>query len=283
MGGKKAVDPKEYGLEFSLILNNYLLNSEHLHYGLWDQGYQATLANLPRAQERYAEALIETIPAGVQRILDVGCGSGALPARLLEKGYEVDCVSPSDVLTRHARDKLGDRATIHHAKFEDLEPSPDYDLVLFSESFQYIPMETALELARGHLREGGRILICDFFKAGPKKHAPLGWGHRYSMFPDACEATNLQVEWEQDITDETAPTLDVFDEFIACFLKPTWELSGSLLSRRFPWLSRIGRKLLNKPLTKMEQKHLSRRRDGDYFRRTCTYRRICLVPEGTTG
>ncbi len=39
-----------------------------------------------------------------------------------------------------------------------------YDLLLFSESFQYIPLPDVFARAPGLLRSGGRLVICDFFK-----------------------------------------------------------------------------------------------------------------------
>lgn len=278
MAGKGAVDSREYGLEFGLLFTNQFLATDHLHYGLWDEGRAVCLQNLPRAQERYVQALIASIPEGVRRILDVGAGSGALADRLLAEGYQVDCVSPSEVLTRHARDKLGDCARVFHGKFEALDLPGGYDLVLFSESFQYIPQKAALERARQLLAPGGRILICDFFRRETEERGPLKGGHRYSRFGPACAEAGVAVERDEDITDAIAPTMDVFDQLAVNFLKPAWELGGDLLPRRFPLLSRMGRWVFKKRLAKVERKYFSRERNGASFRHYKTYRRILVAP-----
>lgn len=278
MAGKDAVDSREYGLELGLLFTKQFLATDHLHYGLWDEGRTVSLHNLPEAQERYAQALIAAIPAGTRRILDVGCGSGALAERLLVQGLEVDCVSPSRVLTRHARHKVGDAAGIYYGKFEALDLPGGYDLVLFSESFQYIPQQTALERARRLLAPDGRILICDFFRQETEEKGPLKGGHRFSRFGPACTEAGVAVERDEDITDAIAPTMDVFDQLAVNFLKPVWELAGDLLPRRFPVLSRIGRWAFRKRLRKVERKYFSRERNGASFRHYKTYRRILVAP-----
>ena len=78
------------------------------------------------------------IPPGVRSILDVGCGAGNTAHKLLDRGYEVDCVSPNAWLTTEARRLLGTRARVFESKFENLTLDRTYDLILFSESFLFM-------------------------------------------------------------------------------------------------------------------------------------------------
>jgi SAM-dependent methyltransferase len=67
--------------------------------------------------ERMAEA-IATVPGGVTRILDVGSGTGANARALIERGYEVACVSPSAQMNEMARAKLPAGTQVTDATFE---------------------------------------------------------------------------------------------------------------------------------------------------------------------
>lgn len=89
------VDSKEVGLIAGLNLLNFFLGTRDLHYGLWQDDLEVCIQNLPAAQQRYSDFLINHIPAGVKRILDVGCGAGGLASELLARGFEVEGVSPS--------------------------------------------------------------------------------------------------------------------------------------------------------------------------------------------
>ena len=104
--------PRMSTQELGLILGAKLLKTDDLHYGFWNGGMEVTFANLGAAQEAYTEFLIGRIPAGVKSVLDVGCGTGALAKRLLERGYRVECVTPSDTLADLAVERLGPDGTL---------------------------------------------------------------------------------------------------------------------------------------------------------------------------
>ena len=78
------------------------------------------------------------IPDNVKTILDVGSGSGGLAEKLVENGYQVECVSPSEYLSDAIEEKLKSKVTVHRCTFENLVLQKKYDLVIFSESFQNV-------------------------------------------------------------------------------------------------------------------------------------------------
>ena len=71
-----------------------VLGLERLHYGMWLPDDPLTMEALQAAQKRYEDFLIENVPEGVERILDVGCGTGELCLNLKRKGYLVEGLSP---------------------------------------------------------------------------------------------------------------------------------------------------------------------------------------------
>ena len=94
---------REIGLEIGHILGKGLFRLEHLHYGLWKKGLEPDILNLHTAQEEYCKFIISHIPAEVKTILDVGCGAGAFSKQLIDLGYKVDCVCPTEYQNKIAR------------------------------------------------------------------------------------------------------------------------------------------------------------------------------------
>jgi SAM-dependent methyltransferase len=273
MGKKnRKVDSKEVGLEIGLIFFKHFLKTEYLHYGFFSNGLQTDISNLAKAQQNYADFLISNIPQGVKSILDVGCGSGKFASELIARGYKVDCVSPGTILTNHAKGILGDKARIFQSKFEDLKSENKYDMILFSESFQYIPMDRSFGNALNSLNPGGYIMICDFFKTDAPGHSPLGGGHSFKEFNDIVPTFPVKLIKEQDITQETAPTIDLVNSLSMEVLLPIYNLVFLLLEDRFPWVAKFIRWKYKKKLEKIQNKHFKGERNGKNFAKYKTYR-----------
>ena len=265
------VDSKEVGLGIGLILSKTFLDTEYLHYGFFDNGLQPEIRNLAAAQVRYAEFLKSHIPAGTKTILDVGCGSGRFALELKKAGYEVECVSPGTVLTEHASALLGPQVRLHNCRFEDLTTDRTFDLVLFSESFQYIPVELSLGGALQRLNPRGHILICDFFKTDPERQSLLGGGHDLELYRTVAARFPLDLVKEQDITAETAPTIDVVNRLSTDAILPIYQLGFRLLDDRYPWVARFVKWKYQKKIAKLENKHFSGKRTGENFRKYKKY------------
>ncbi len=276
------VDSKEVGLVAGLNVLHFFLGTRDLHYGLWQDDLEVCVQNLPAAQRRYSEFLISHIPAGVRRILDVGCGAGGLASELLERGFEVEGVSPSPLLTDAARQQAGEGFRIHQGRFEDVEFSDDdkFDLVMFSESFQYIGLDRVFENAKKRLRPGGHVLICDFFKTGAPGKSVIGGGHSLKQFEAALERSQLEVLEDIDITRETAPNLDLVEQMGRELFYPTFRLIGYAFDSNHPWLARLFRWKYRKKLDKIQRKYLSGERNGENFARHKVYRLLLLRVPG---
>jgi len=266
---KKTVDSKEVGLEIGLMIFKFFLKTEYLHYGYFKNGLTPDIASLKEAQENYAKMLFSKIPKETKTILDVGCGSGKTAQQLAERGYKVDCVSPGKLLTEYAKKVVCKNTEIFNCKFEDLGERVNgnkYDLVLFSESFQYIPMEKSIPLALKLLNPGGHIMVCDFFKKDPNGHCKMGGGHDYGKWLKFKDSYPIKTIIERDITNETAPTVDIVNTFTVDVLHPTWNLLWELGEDRYPGLIKFIRWKWRKKIAKKEQRHFTGQRTGENFR-----------------
>lgn len=276
MAKPKRIPSQDLGLELGLLMARYMLGTEDLHYGLWKPGNEVKLANMPAAQEAHTELILEHIPQGVKRILDVGCGAGVIAERLVQRGYQVDAVAPASQLLESAKARLGDRARVFESRFEEWKHDDVYDLVMFSESFQYVPLDQVIPCCQRVLRPGGHILICDFFKRPGMKGGPISGGHKLHEFEKEVARRGLVKLQDIDITDETAPNLDLVNDFLQKVGKPAYESVMDFASKSRPFWTRVARWWFREKFEKIEHKYFEGRRTGAAFREYKSYRLFLL-------
>ena len=144
---RRKIDTRGLGLDIGLAYVKWLTGAENLHYGYW-KGLEVCAGNLEPAQAAYTDLLFERIPKTPCRILDIGGGAGETARKLIALGHEVEIVVPSAFLASRCRENAP-QAVVHEAKFEDAKLSGAFDVCLFSESFQYIPLDQGLAKMSG--------------------------------------------------------------------------------------------------------------------------------------
>lgn len=212
----RKIDTQAVGLDAGLAFIRWLTGAESLHYGLWT-GLEVTAGNLKRAQDAYTDKLFALLPDRPCRILDIGGGAGETARRLIAAGHRVEIVVPSAYLAQRCRANAP-QAVVHEATFQASAPEGRFDVCLFSESFQYIPLADSLPRALDLLAPGGMILIADCFRSAAYGGAQVsgrqpGGGHRIEAFRDALAALPVVVTHDEDITDAVAPSIDLEQGF----------------------------------------------------------------------
>ncbi|MHC4622950.1 MAG: class I SAM-dependent DNA methyltransferase [Planctomycetota bacterium] len=263
---------REVGLEIGSVCGKYFLKLEHLHYGYWTNGLDADISNLHIAQDNYAKFLIAHIPDGVGTILDVGCGTGGITKELLELGYEVDGVSPSSFFAEQVSTLLGNKTEIFECRYEEVETEKRYDVILFAESFQYMDLGQVLEKTSGLLNDGGYMLICDIFRKDVAGESRQRGGHRLTQFYDLVAEHGFEQVEDIDITHQTAPTIEIFEDALSVVGPPILRSLQRLLSGRYPILSRFLNWKYRKQLEKMHRKYLEGGRGAEEFKAFKSYR-----------
>lgn len=208
----EKIDTQAVGLDVGLAFIRWLTGAENLHYGLWT-GLEVTAGNLRAAQDNYSAKLFGYLPAGKLRILDIGGGAGETAKKLLALGHSVDIVVPSPFLAARCRE-TAKGAVVHETTFEGFTGTGPYDLCLFSESFQYIPMEESLPKCAQLLAKGGQVLIADCFRTEAYRsravHGPQpGGGHPLAAFHQRIEGSAFAIAASEDITEAVAPSIDL--------------------------------------------------------------------------
>ncbi|GAC1462118.1 MAG: hypothetical protein NVS2B14_10020 [Chamaesiphon sp.] len=228
-----------------------LTNSPYLHYGYWEplptSPDELTLAQLRTAQQAYAEHLLSFIPSGIKTVLDVGCGIGGNTAYLLSQGFSVEGLAPDLLQQEHFLHRTHGQAQFHLTRFEDFKVDKTYDLLLFSESSQYI---SATDIAQGSIQlmhPDGYLLIADMFRKTAEYHKGI-----YSNclvlteLEAALKQQGFQLIKAEDISTQVTPTIDIGVYYFQTFGLTTLRYIAQLLSISLPLLHKIGRYLFRR-------------------------------------
>ena len=217
---KKKEASRLVGLDIALKVSSFVTGKEHLHYGLWEK-LDVTLENLGKAQEAYTNLLFKYLPKKEPQkkleILDIGGGAGENAKKLIERGHRVTIIVPSKILAEHAKKNTNKKAEILITTFEDYIPKYNsFDLCLFAESFQYIPIKTALKKARILLKNNGEILIADCFRSDKKQIGIIrqpGGGASLKSMEKELEIQKFKILVRKEITKLVAPSVELEQKF----------------------------------------------------------------------
>lgn len=105
------------------------------------------------------------------RILEIGCGDGALAVQLSAEGFSVVAIDSDEAMIAIARSRGVDARTANWPNFSDGQ----FDAVLFTRSLHHVEdLTEAVAAAFACLAPGGQIVVEDF-DAGFSDEASLGW------------------------------------------------------------------------------------------------------------
>lgn len=225
-----------------------VLGLDRLHYGLWRLRDDLTFDNLKAAQQRYEDLLTGSIPSDAKAILDVGCGTGVMSAKLKMLGYDVEGLTP-DIHQKEVIEKKAE-INLHFCKFEDFRPGKAYDCIIMSESSQYIPLQKLFKVAGQTLKPNGYLMVCDYFVQNHAQGIMAKSGHNYDAFLDTARESGFNVLESKNITNETAKTLEMADNYCERALLAV-DIATEKIRNRYPGLTGMVLRLLNKKISKL--------------------------------
>lgn len=263
---------KTYYNDIGLKLIQKTLGLKYLHYGYFEDGIPVNIEGLKIAQQKYTEKILAHIPQEVKTILDVGCGAGGNAAAMVEKGYEVNCVDPDPYLlsktleATHGKVKTF-QGMYENAQIDQLQP---VDLLLMSESCQYINPEIGFQKHQSRVRQGGYVMAVDFFitKEIDKNYLSKS-GHKYQQFLDTAKKYGFELVKAEDITKQTAPTMEIYQDIILNKIFPVFEAVFEFIERRFNFIYKILRYFLKDKVEHLKKKYSNQ--DAKTFSEYKTY------------
>lgn len=239
----------DYGLRFMAEV----LKVEHLHWGYFPEkkftGPGFSMEELRQAQLEYTKRLFAMIPPGVKTILDVGAGLGKTASLLVEKGYQVHCLSNDKYQQMKIHEKYP-ALPFTKSFFEDSQLGRKFDLALMSESVQYLDWPRALVKLEEVLNPRGYLLMADYFR---KSDSPY---YRTCKVKGPFREATLQkfdLIKEENITDYVLPTLEMGAYYFSNHLLPAADILVDMIQNKTPgWLRWLANLLLGRQLKKAQ-------------------------------
>lgn len=239
-------------------LNYYLglTDSPYLHYGYWETlpvpAEELTIGRLRIAQEAYAAKLLEFIPPGTHTVLDVGCGIGGNAAYLLERGFVVEGLAPDPFQQERFLKCTYGQAIFHLTNFENFKATHPYDLILLSESSQYM---AAVDIARGAanlLSGGGYLLLADMMRSDASYQEGIFSNcHVVTELHAALMQAGFSLVKSEDISAQIVPTIDLYVDTFRRFGMNTINYIADLIAITVPPLHKLLRWIFRRWVKKL--------------------------------
>ncbi len=241
-----------------------LTGTSYLHYGYWHPLPRSiddvTLPQMRVAQAAYATKLLDLIPAGVNQILDVGCGIGGNAQTMLDRGFNVEALAPDPLQRQKFIQHTAGKIPFHLTKFEDYQTDRTYDLILFSESSQYIAVDALATGTAQLLGSGGYLLLADMMRTDANYQEGIFSNcHLKSELETALITAGFQLIQIEDISAAAAPTIDLCVEAFRTYGLSTIDYISALVEIAVPPIHTLGRSIFKKWLAKPIAEGLSAR------------------------
>ncbi len=222
------------GIDYNLRFISEVLGFDYLHWGYFPEnrpsaGTSYSLAEVKCAQQAYTDHLLSFIPSGVGTILDVGCGLGKTADQLKARGYRVHCLTSDAYQAGIIRERYPD-LPLTMSRFEDFATAERFDLIMMSESAQYLDWPQALAAAGRILNQGGYLLVSDYFRKTDDQY------YRTCKILDVFRAQTSAASYallrEEDITERVLATLDFGSSCYNRYVLPTMAIISEMAEER---------------------------------------------------
>jgi tRNA (cmo5U34)-methyltransferase len=175
------------------------------YFGSMAESYDSLIHRaVPRYDEMIAR-LLDYLPRGPRRVLELGCGTGNLSLELaktvsLAELTLVDAAAEMIALVRslidQSRPTSNARVSYVEARFEELDlPARSFDLVVSSISLHHVEDKAALYARiRSLMTTGGRFCFADQIRGEPESNHLLNWERWLDFCREPGHCTGEEIE-----------------------------------------------------------------------------------------
>ena len=233
-----------------------LTGSPYLHYGYWEplptSTEELTFSKLRAAQLAYTEHLLNFIPAEINLVLGVGCGLGGNAAYLIERGFAVEGLAPDPFQQSKFLQHTRSQAPFHLTTFEEFQHPHAYELILFSESSQYIAADDLATGAAQMLSCGGYLLLADMLRVDAGYNSGIFSNcHVTTELHTALVKAGFNLVKTEDISEQVLPTIDLAVHHFRTFGLTTMRYIAQLVAIAVPPVHALVRHLFGQRLEKL--------------------------------
>ncbi|SHG31416.1 Methyltransferase domain-containing protein [Jatrophihabitans endophyticus] len=108
----------------------------------------------------YDRLLLRAVPAGAERVLDVGCGAGRLAGALAARVRHVDALDRDPTMIDAARRRVPDNVDCRLADVTTVPlPAGHYDAIVSMTALHHLPLAATLARLAEALRPGGVLAV----------------------------------------------------------------------------------------------------------------------------
>lgn len=115
--------------------------------------------------QHYEQILEEVVERSGNVVIEFGSGTGNLTKNLLNKGKQIYCIEPSEMMRRKAEEKLGNSVHIQDGDFLSFPvPNKNIDTIVSTYAFHHLTDEEkdkAIHIYSRILHTGGKIVFAD--------------------------------------------------------------------------------------------------------------------------
>ena len=161
---------------------------------------------------RYHPLLLRHVPPGTGRVLDVGCGAGALAAEVAERAAHVDALDRDPAMVRAARRRVPANVTCVEADvMEHLVAPGSYDVVVSLSTLHHLPLAPVLSRLADALRPGGVLAVVALPRVDLPREAPLELAATASHHLLGAVLAVTRHPWRQQVAGAEHAAMPVLD------------------------------------------------------------------------